>query len=268
MTAVLSLRNVSVRYGSKEVLHDVSLELKRGETLVLVGASGAGKSTLLGVINGTVVPTTGHVSILGQELGGLSGRERRRLCSRVGTVYQDLCLVNSLRVVHNVNAGNLGRWNTLRALRSLVWPADCARVQQVLELLGIEEKMYERTGVLSGGQQQRVAIARVLIQDPDLILADEPISSLDPERSRATMDLLCGLSRERGKSLVASCHSVEFARTHFDRVVGLRDGRIRFDCTPATLSDELLAELYLLPHDHLTALRSTKTPNGQHPATA
>lgn len=242
--ALIRLQNVSVRIGGKIILKDIDLDISPGECVVLIGPSGAGKSTLLGVLNGTVLPAEGDVWNLGKNMKLLSSRERRLLCSKIGTVYQDLCLVQPLRVVHNVNAGNLCRWTTLRSLFSLFWPFDRERVQAALERVGIPEKMYEKTCALSGGQQQRVAIARVLIQDPEIILADEPISSLDPERSRETMDLLRNLNRELNKTVVASCHSIEFARTHFDKIVGIRDGRIAFVCNPEQLTDELLGQLY------------------------
>jgi phosphonate transport system ATP-binding protein len=245
--AVVRLENVTVRFRKNVVLHDISLRIERGERVVLVGPSGAGKSTLLAVLNGLVVPEQGEVWILGQNVWRLSARHRRTLYAKVGTVHQDLCLIDSLRVVHNVNAGNLGRWTTLRSLLSLLWPLDRSRVQAALEKVGIAEKMYERTGTLSGGQQQRVAIARILVQDPEIVLADEPISNLDPERGRETMDLLCQLNEDWAKTVITSCHSIEFAQSHFNRVIGIKDGVICFDCEASALSGELLRDLYSAP---------------------
>lgn len=241
---VVELDNVSVRFRKTAVLRNVSLTIDRGERVLLVGPSGAGKSTLLAVLNGTVVPELGEVRILGQNVWRLSSSERRCLYSKVGTVYQNLCLVDNLRVVHNVNAGNLGRWTTIRSLLSLFWPLERARAQLMLERVGIADKMYEKTGTLSGGQQQRVAIARMLIQDPEIVLADEPIASLDPERSRETMNLLCKLNAELEKTVITSCHSTEFAQSHFDRVIAIKDGEIFFDCSTRALSVERLEELY------------------------
>jgi phosphonate transport system ATP-binding protein len=172
-----------VRFGDRAVLRDISLTVQRGERVALVGPSGAGKSTLLGVINGTVSIESGTVRLLGQDVQCLTPRERRASYACVGMVYQDLCLIDNLRVVHNVNAGHLGRWSTLRSLVSLLWPLERARAHKALTQVGIPEKMYEATGTLSGGQRQRVAIARILIQDPAIVLADEPISSLDRELS-------------------------------------------------------------------------------------
>jgi phosphonate transport system ATP-binding protein len=139
-------------------------------------------------------------------------------------------------------------------LLSLVWPLDLKTAQRALADVGIPEKLHERTGQLSGGQQQRVALARVLVQDPKVILADEPISSLDPERSREIMDLLRDLSRPHGKTLVTSVHAFHFAQSHFDRIVGLREGEIVFDCAAGELTPERVAALYKIdgpPHEEV-----------------
>ncbi|MFZ5894807.1 MAG: phosphonate ABC transporter ATP-binding protein [Myxococcota bacterium] len=242
---VVRLENVTVRFRKRAVLHSVSLAVSRGERVVLVGPSGAGKSTLLGVLNGTVTPDDGEVFIMGKNVRRVSARERRSLFARVGTVYQDLCLIDNLRVVHNVNAGHLARWTTLKSLLSLVWPQDRSRAFGALSQVGIAEKMYETTGTLSGGQRQRVAIARILVQDPTIVLADEPIASLDPERSTETMDLLRQLNREFGKTMLVSCHSPQFVKSHFDRVVGVKGGRICLDRETRSLSSEDLTTLYL-----------------------
>jgi phosphonate transport system ATP-binding protein len=244
MHSVIKLEHVSVSYQAHCVLRDISFEIASGEAVALIGPSGAGKSTLLGVINGTVLPARGNVWLLGKNVARLSSSERRSLYCEVGTVYQDFCVEDNLRVVHNVNAGQLGRWSTFRALCSLLWPLDRPRVLAALERVGIPEKIFEKTGTLSGGQQQRVGIARVLVQDPAIILADEPISSLDARRSEEVMDLFRGLSRELRKTLITSCHSVEFARSHFDRVIALREGRLSFQCASSELTPALLDQLY------------------------
>lgn len=244
MPPALKLENVTVSFRGRAVLQQVHLSIDCDERVVLVGPSGAGKSTLLGVLNGTVEPSDGAVWINGQNVSNATARERRRIYSAVGTVYQDLCLVDNLRVVHNVNAGNLARWTTLRSLLSLMWPLERARVHAALKRVGIPEKMYELTGTLSGGQKQRVAIARVLVQDPAIVLADEPISSLDPERSAEIMALLSLLNRELGKAIVVSCHSTEFVRSHFDRAVGVKAGRVCFDCPVDHITPERLTALY------------------------
>jgi phosphonate transport system ATP-binding protein len=186
----------------------------------------------------------GTVRVLGQDLARRPPSARRQIQRRIGTIYQQFALVDSLAVIHNVNAGQLGRWSFFKALLSLVWPRDVAAARRALEQVGIPEKLYARTGQLSGGQQQRVALARVLVQNPDVILADEPIASLDPERGREIMNLLRDVSLATGKTLVTSVHALHFAQSHFERVVGLREGRILFDCTAQALTPAMIAALY------------------------
>jgi phosphonate transport system ATP-binding protein len=241
---VFRLRGVSKKYGSFYALRDIDLEVRSGEKVALVGPSGAGKSTLISLLNGSATPTTGEVLVLGRDLARLSLRARRAVQRQIGTIYQQFYLTNSLRVIHNVNAGQLGRWSLLKALVSLARPLDTQAALHALEQVGIPEKLYMLTGQLSGGQQQRVALARVLVQNPLVILADEPISSLDPERSREIMDLLRDLSHQSGKTLVTSVHAVQYALSHFDRVIGLREGGILFDSSAQDVVPEMIAELY------------------------
>ena len=244
ISPVFQLEGVSCRFGSVAALSDCSLSILPGERVALIGPSGAGKSTLLSLLNGSQVPTTGRVAILGQDINRLSPRQLRRIQRLVGTVYQQHHLVGNLAVIHNVNAGQLGRWPLPLALWSLVWPQGVQRAAEALAQVGIADKLYARTERLSGGQQQRVALARVLVQDPAAILADEPISSIDPERSRALMTLLRQLSDTTGKTLVISLHEVEFAVKYCDRIIGLRQGEIQFDVPADRVSEAMLADLY------------------------
>jgi phosphonate transport system ATP-binding protein len=168
----------------------------------------------------------------------------RAVQRRIGTVYQQFELVSSLRVVHNVNAGRLGEWPVGKAALSLLWPQEVEAAAGALARVGIPEKLYERTDELSGGQQQRVAIARVLAQNPDVILADEPVSNLDPAHSLAIMDLLRDLSAEMGKTLVVSLHAVAYAFSHCDRVIGLRGGRLAFDAPSGAVTQPMIDDLY------------------------
>jgi phosphonate transport system ATP-binding protein len=241
---IFVLRRVSKRFGSCQALADIDLEIAQGERVALIGPSGAGKSTLLSLLNGSTLPSSGQVNVLSHNLAQLRPRARRAVQREIGTIYQQFHLVDSLRVVHNVNAGHLGRWSLGRAMLSLVWPLETAAAFRALEQVGIPEKLYERTGHLSGGQQQRVALARVLVQNPRAILADEPISHIDPERSHGLMDLLRDVSITTGKTLVASLHAVSFVASHFDRVIGLRAGSIMFDCKVGELTPMMLATLY------------------------
>jgi phosphonate transport system ATP-binding protein len=245
-TPTFQLKNVSVSFGGFPALHDVSLSVGAGERVALAGPSGAGKSTLISLFNGMVRPSAGEVWVLGRHLARLEAGELRHLQRQIGVIYQQFHLVNNLRVIHNVNAGHLGRWPFYKAVFSLLWPLEVDRATQALAQVGIPEKLYERTDRLSLGQQQRVAIARVLIQQPQAILADEPISSLDPERSREIMDLLRHLSRTNCKTLLASLHHVQFALSHFERVIGLRQGRILFDAPAGRVNNQMIESLYRL----------------------
>ena len=242
---MLELRGVKQRFGQAVALGAIDLQIRTGERVALVGASGAGKSTLIRLLNGSLLPSEGEVWVLGRSLRRLSGGELRRVQRQIGTIYQQFQLVDNLAVVHNVNAGHLGRWSFLKALVSLVYPLEMETAMEALSRVGIPEKLYDRTDRLSGGQQQRVALARVLVQDPLVILADEPVSSLDPERSQEIMGLLRDLVAA-GKTLVMSLHSIDLARQYCDRIVGLRDGKILFDAPPAAVSDALIDELYRL----------------------
>lgn len=235
---------VSKQFGDIAALSDVSFRIDAGERVALVGPSGAGKSTVINLLNGTLVPDSGQVYALGENLATLDSRRLRAVQCQIGTIYQQFHLVDTLRVVHNVNAGHLGRWSLLKALVSLVWPLEVDTAARALEQVGIPEKLYQRTDQLSGGQQQRVALARVLVQNPQAILADEPVSNLDPERSREIMSLFGDLSRELGTTLVVSLHAIELAYSHCDRIIGLREGRLVFDAPSDAVSSAMVEELY------------------------
>jgi phosphonate transport system ATP-binding protein len=191
-----------------------------------------------------VLPTTGTVRVLGADPGTLSGRDRRRLLARVGTVHQSLELVGRLRVVHDVNAGRLAHWSAARAAWSLLHPQGLPEVLDALARVGLADRVFERTERLSGGQRQRVAIARLLVQQPDLVLADEPASALDPVLADRALALLGEPARSRGGALVAALHDTGLVRRHCDRVVGLAGGRVVLDAPVAALSTADLAELY------------------------
>jgi phosphonate transport system ATP-binding protein len=241
---VFELKNVTKQFGRFQSLAEINLQIWAGDRVALVGPSGAGKSTLISLLNGTLRPSSGEVWVLGRNLAQLRSKSLRQVQCQIGTIYQQFHLVDNLRVIHNVNAGHLGRWSFPKAAISLIWPLEVETAAKALAQVGIPEKLYERTDRLSGGQQQRVAIARVLVQNPTAILADEPIASLDPERSREIMNLLRQLSQETGKTLVTSLHAIELARSHYQRIIGLRQGRILFDTPAQALSPEMIEALY------------------------
>jgi phosphonate transport system ATP-binding protein len=244
--AELQLQGVSVSFGTRTVLTDLSLSMAPGECVALVGPSGSGKTTLLRLLNGAQTPAAGEVRLDGRALRELGPSELRGVRARIGFIHQDLCLVPNLRVAQNVMHGRLGRIGLLRSLLQAAFPprVELEKIRALLDRVGIGDRLQERTDRLSGGQRQRVAIARALHQEPRLLLADEPVSSLDPLRSRQTIQLLIELARERGITLVVSLHDLPLAREYFPRLVGLREGRVLFDAPPERLSEAQWIELY------------------------
>ncbi|WP_432519817.1 phosphonate ABC transporter ATP-binding protein [Kineococcus sp. SYSU DK006] len=233
-----------MRYGGTRALTGLDLAVEAGERVAVVGPSGAGKSTLLRLLSGALTPSAGSVEVLGTDLSTLSGRGLRRLRARVGIVHQHLELVGPLRVVHNVNAGRLAGWPAWRAAWSLLRPQGVSEVSAALQQVGLSDRLYERTDRLSGGQQQRVALARVLVQRPDLVLADEPVSALDPALAERALALLTAATAGRGGTLIACLHDPALALRHCSRVVGLVEGRLALDAPATALTPADLAEFY------------------------
>ncbi|MEX2599232.1 MAG: phosphonate ABC transporter ATP-binding protein [Dehalococcoidia bacterium] len=238
----VALEDVSQRYGQVTVLGPLSLAIEPGEAVALVGPSGAGKTTLLRILAGLLRPTAGRNVLHGEDMAAVkSGAQRSRL---VGMVAQQFDLVPNLSTLNNVLAGRLGQWSFPRALFSLLFPMEKQSAFDALDRVGILDRAYLRAGLLSGGEQQRAAIARVLVQDPAIILADEPVASLDPARAEEVLRLLVEVTRDSGKTLIASLHAIELARNHFDRIIGLRNGEVHFDLPTSDVSEARLAELY------------------------
>ncbi len=239
------LVGIEVAYGAQTALDRVDLTVERGERVALVGSSGAGKTTLLNVVSGLVRPDRGGLEVLGVEPGPLRGRRLRDHRSRIGTVSQHLDLALPLRVVHNVNAGRLGTWSTSTALVSLISPRGRHDVARALTEVGLGDRLWSRTDELSGGERQRVAVARVLRQRPELVVADEPTSSVDPHRADAVMALLCGTDDEPVPwTTVVSVHDPDLARRHATRIVGLAGGRVVLDRSASEVDDGDLDSLY------------------------
>ena len=243
-----SLNRARVAYGHVTALDGVSLDIQKGESVALVGPSGSGKTTLLRVLNGGVRPASGTVSVGGRAYREMSGGELRRARASIGFVHQDLRLVPNLRVIHNVVAGRLGTLSLSASIRAMLLTPRPLRAEayEILGRVGIAEKLYQRTDRLSGGQQQRVAIARALFQRPVALLADEPVSSVDPARARDTVRLLTDLSRESGLTLCVSLHNLELACEFFPRLIGMRRGRIVFDRPSADIRRDEFDALYHL----------------------
>lgn len=237
-----------VRFGPRRVLQGVDLEVGPGEAVALLGPSGSGKTTLLRLLIRALRPAGGTVRVDGLDLAELGEKELRALRAGIGFVHQDLRLVPNLRVSQNVLSGGLGRQSLWQSLLMFLHPsgADLQEVHRLLERVGIGEELFQRVDRLSGGQVQRVALARSLYQRPALLLADEPVSSVDPARAADLLELLLRISREEGLTLCVTLHDPDLARRFFPRVVGLRAGRVVFDRAAADLTDADLAPLYEL----------------------
>jgi len=242
----VQVSGVCKSFKGKTALEDVTVAVRQGEMVSLVGASGSGKSTLLRNINGLQQCDSGQIDIFGTPLqtDGKFHSKVRQLRSQVGFIFQQFNLVNRLTVLENVLVGKLSRISGLRSALRLFAPEDKARALAALEQVGILEQAYKRASALSGGQQQRVAIARCLMQGARIILADEPIASLDPESARRVMEMLVRLNQEQGITVIASLHQVQMVRHYFDRSVALRDGKVRFDGSTTELDDQRLNQIY------------------------
>jgi len=241
---VVSLEGITKRFGETVALDDASLTVRRGEVVVLLGLSGSGKSTLLRHVDGLERPTSGTVHVLGHEVTALTGRALRELRSEVGFIFQQFELVPSLTVLENVLTGSLA---AVRGPRLCLWSyGRAARAEALarLERVGLLERAYQRADTLSGGQQQRVAIARALMQRPQVLLADEPVASLDPESSDQVMALIREIAVDEGLTVICSLHQVDLALSWADRIVGLRHGAVVLDTETEGLSKAQVMEIY------------------------
>jgi len=246
MTApAIELTGVTKRFGPDVLgLDDVSLTVPAGEVVVLLGLSGSGKSTLLRHVDGLQQPTSGSVRVLGVEVTTAGGRELRALRRRIGFIFQQFDLVGSRTVLENVCTGALGRLRGPR-LGLPSYPKSLRReALEHLDRVGLADRAFQRADTLSGGQQQRVAVARALMQQPEVLLADEPVASLDPESSTQVMDLLKSISREHNLTVLCSLHQVDLALGWGDRIIGLRTGRTVLDLPTTGLDREQVMAVY------------------------
>jgi len=242
---MLRLEGLTKRYRTGDLALDgVDLEVPAGQVLALIGPSGAGKSTLIRCVNRLVEPSSGRVLLGGTDVTRLSRRELRRARRRMGMIFQEYALVERLTVMENVLSGQLGRVGFWRSYFRRFPPAAVRMAYATLERVGLGEHVDKRADALSGGQRQRVGIARALLQQPDILLVDEPTASLDPKTSRQIMRLVCELCAERNLAAVINIHDVQLAQLFVQRVVGLRAGRLVFDGPPNDLTSEVLTTIY------------------------
>ncbi len=241
----LELRGLTKRYaGGAEALRDVDLRLAPGDVLGLIGPSGAGKSTLIRCINRLVEPSAGSVRLDGEELTALGTGALRRARRRIGIIFQEFALVERLTVMENVLSGRLGYTGLWRSLTRRFPAEDVEAALTLLARVGLDGLTDQRADRLSGGQRQRVGIARALIQQPELLLVDEPTASLDPKTARQIMRLICELAAERSLTAVVNIHDVPLATRFLPRIVGLRDGQVVFDGPASELNAEALTAIY------------------------
>jgi phosphonate transport system ATP-binding protein len=241
---VLEVRNLSKHYERKIALSSLSFSIKKGEMVVLIGPSGAGKTTLLNTFATLVKPDEGTLTIAGIPANKLGNR--KQLAKKIGIIRQQFDLVGQLPVIHNVLAGRLAYWGFFKSLLSLIFPQEKKAAYHALDRVGLADKISEQTANLSGGEQQRVALARLLLQKPEIILADEPVASLDPARAEDILSMLTRLVKEEHQTLITSLHSVEYARKYFTRVIAIKNGQVFFDLPVNEVTDSLLSELYRL----------------------
>lgn len=241
---MLQIDHLSKRFGDVDAIHDLSLTIPDGQMVGIIGRSGAGKSTLLRLINRLAEPTAGRVLYQGNNVGALRGRALRQWRVRCALIFQQFNLVPRLDVITNVLIGRLYHTSTLRSLLQQFSAADRARAIRALERLDMAPWALQRAETLSGGQQQRVAIARALLQAPDIVLADEPIASLDLHNATRVMEALRTINREDGMTVLCNLHHVDTARTYCDRIIGMTHGQITFDGPPEALSTAQLRRIY------------------------
>ncbi|KAF1052926.1 MAG: Arginine transport ATP-binding protein ArtM [Stenotrophomonas maltophilia] len=242
---ILSLSGVDlVHANGHPALSGVALQVERGERIAVIGPSGAGKTTLLRLLATALQPSAGDYRVFDEQPWRLSARARQRLRARIALIHQSPPLPPRQRVITSVLAGRLGQWPLWKSLASLLYPLDSAGAADALRRLDLAERLYERCDRLSGGQLQRVGIARALYQQAELLLADEPVSAMDPVLAGHTLDVLGREAQARGMTLLASLHAVDLALSHFPRVIGVRDGRIAFDLAASAVSPAQLHALY------------------------
>jgi phosphonate transport system ATP-binding protein len=245
MSATLSIRNLSKAYvKGKAVLQDVSLEIADTGITAIIGPSGTGKSTLIRCINRLVEPTAGEILFENQDLASLDRKALRLARRRIGMVFQEYNLVERLTVMENLLCGRLGYVSPFKAWLRKYPAADVARAFDLLDAVGLDGYANQRADSLSGGQRQRVGIARAIMQEPRLLLADEPTSSLDPKTSVEVMSLMRDLCRNRNIPVMVNMHDVELARRFADRIIGMSAGKVVYDGDAAGLSDDVLKAIY------------------------
>ena len=242
---MLEIKNLTKVYeGGTQAINDVSFSVKPGEFLAVIGLSGSGKSTLLRCINRLIEPTEGQIIWNGEDITAASQDEMLRIRRKIGMIFQHFNLVSRSRVITNVLAGRLGYVNPAMSLFNRFPKSDMDMAIKQLDRVSIADQAYKRADELSGGQQQRVGIARAMMQEPEIILADEPVASLDPVLAHSIMQHLETINKEDGVTILCSLHFLDLVHRYADRAVALNDGKLMFDGTPQEIDDAKFKEIY------------------------
>lgn len=241
---MLELKNVTRRFGSNTAVNNVNIDIPEGQMVGIIGASGAGKSTLLRMINRLIDTTEGEINFGGTTVSNLKGQKLRNWQRDCAMIFQQFNLVPRIDVLTNVMLGRLNHRSTVSSLLNIFSQEERALAIAALERLGIEKAAMQRAGTLSGGQQQRVAIARALMQEPKVILADEPIASLDPRNAQIVMQALRDINQKDGITVITNLHTLDTARAYSDRIIGMQSGVVVFDGTPNELTEAAARKIY------------------------
>jgi phosphonate transport system ATP-binding protein len=241
---MLIIKNVSKKFSSVKAVDSVNLEIPRGQMVGIIGRSGAGKSTLLRLVNRLVEPSCGSITFCDTKVTALKGRGLHMWRAKCAMIFQQFNLIPRLDVITNVLIGRVNSRPTLPAIFKMFTPAERALALLALDRLDMTGQALQRADTLSGGQQQRVAIARALTQEPEILLADEPIASLDPRNAGRVMQALRTINKEDGITVICNLHTVDTARTYCDRIIGMVSGQIVFDDAPIQLSAEKIGQIY------------------------
>ena len=253
MEHILELVHLKKYYGQTKAVEDVSFHVDAGEVVAIIGPSGAGKSTVLRCINRMIEPTGGSILFDGQDMAKLQKEKELKTARRkIGMIFQSFNLVYRLSVFQNVLHGRLGYMSAPNAVMGRYSEEDKHKAVQLLNMIGLKDMIYKKAGELSGGQKQRVGIARALMQDPTLLLCDEPIASLDPSSSRVIMNQIQEMAKTRNIACIVNLHQVDVAMAYADRIIGIHQGRIVFDDVPDKLTASMIETIYDAPIDKLT----------------
>ncbi len=245
---ILSVKNLKVRYSASgpEILKGISFDVEEEDFFAIIGPSGAGKSTLIRCINRLVEPTSGEITLFGSDVLSLGARDLRLLRRGIGMIFQEFNLVDRMSVMDNVLSGRLGYVSNFTALFRLFSKSDVSRALSILDRVGLSDHIDKRADQLSGGQRQRVGIARALMQDPKLLLLDEPTSSLDPKISREILGMIKEIATEFGVPVLCNIHDVQLAMEYCNKIIGLQDGVKKFDGPTSSMNKEHLDEIYAM----------------------